>query len=205
LAELNVARFQGFESAGSAEGVQAALAFAGDVYDGLAARELDATALEWAQDRLRILSGLYGLLRPLDRIQPYRLEMGVRLATPRGATLYDFWGDAIAKALHGAAKAQPDPTVVNLASQEYFGAVDAKALKLPLVTCHFKEESAAGVRIISFYAKLARGLMARYAIDNRLDRVDALKGFDRAGYAYVKSLSTETDWTFVRPQPAPKS
>jgi len=205
LAELNVARFRDFNPKGSPEGVQAALAFAGDVYDGLAARTLDVEALEWAQARLRILSGLYGLLRPLDRIQPYRLEMGVRLAVDGGATLYDFWGDKLAKGLREAAQGHADPTVVNLASQEYFGAVDAKALKLPLVTCHFKEESEAGVRIISFYAKVARGLMARYAIDNRIERAEALKGFDRAGYAYAKTLSTDTDWTFVRPQPAPKT
>jgi cytoplasmic iron level regulating protein YaaA (DUF328/UPF0246 family) len=192
---------QGSHEGGSHEGVQAALAFAGDVYDGLAARTLDVAALAWAQDRLRILSGLYGLLRPLDRIQPYRLEMGVRLAVDGGATLYDFWGDRLAKGLRAAAQGHADPTVVNLASQEYFGAVDAKALKLPLVTCHFKEESEAGVRIISFYAKVARGMMARYAIDHRIDQAEALKGFDRAGYAYVKSLSTDTDWTFVRPQP----
>jgi cytoplasmic iron level regulating protein YaaA (DUF328/UPF0246 family) len=205
LAELNVARFRDFKIKDPEEGVQAALAFAGDVYDGLAARTLDLAGLEWMQARVRILSGLYGLLRPLDRIQPYRLEMGVRLATERGATLYDFWGDRPAKALRDDAKGHADPTVVNLASQEYFGAVDVKALKLPVVTCHFKEESEAGVRIISFYAKLARGLMARYAIDHRLDQADALKGFDTAGYAYVKSLSTATDWTFVRPQPAPKA
>jgi len=205
LAELNVARFRDFNGKAEPDGVQAALAFAGDVYDGLAARTLDTPALEWAQDRLRILSGLYGLLRPLDRIQPYRLEMGVRLATDRGATLYDFWGDRLAKGLREDARGHADPTVVNLASQEYFGAVDAKALKVPLVTCHFKEESEAGVRIISFYAKVARGLMARYAIDRRLDQAEALKGFDRAGYAYVKSLSSDTEWTFVRPQPAPKT
>jgi len=205
LAELNVARFQAFDRKGAPDGLQAALAFAGDVYDGLAARTLDAAALEWAQGRVRILSGLYGLLRPLDLIQPYRLEMGVRLATERGATLYDFWGDRLAKALRDDAEGHADPTVVNLASQEYFGAVDAKALKRPLITCHFKEESNAGVRIISFYAKVARGLMARYAIDLRLDHAEALKGFDRAGYTYDKSASTDTDWTFVRPQPAPKT
>jgi cytoplasmic iron level regulating protein YaaA (DUF328/UPF0246 family) len=205
LADLNVARFRDFEPKGSHEGVQAALAFAGDVYDGLSARTLDGPALDWAQAHLRILSGLYGLLRPLDRIQPYRLEMGVRLPTDRGATLYDFWGDAIAKALRDAAHGHTDPTVVNLASQEYFGAVDVKALKLPLVTCQFKEESEAGVRIISFYAKVARGLMARYAIDHRIDQAEALKGFDLAGYAYAKSLSTDVEWTFVRPQPTPKT
>jgi len=205
LADLNVARFRDFEPKGSHEGVQAALAFAGDVYDGLSARTLDGPALDWAQAHLRILSGLYGLLRPLDRIQPYRLEMGVRLPTDRGATLYDFWGDAIAKALRDAAHGHADPTVVNLASQEYFGAVDVKELKLPLVTCQFKEESEAGVRIISFYAKVARGLMARYAIDHRIDQAEALKGFDLAGYAYAKSLSTDVEWTFVRPQPTPKT
>jgi len=205
LAELNEARFKAFDPAGGEDGIQAALAFAGDVYDGLAARELDEAALGWAQDRLRILSGLYGVLRPLDKIQPYRLEMGVRLATAKGSTLYDFWGDTIAKALRSVAKTHADPTIVNLASQEYFGAVDAHALKLPVVSCHFKEESEAGVRIISFYAKLARGLMARFAIDHRLDKAVDLKGFDRAGYRFAPDLSGDSDWVFVRPQPQPKA
>jgi cytoplasmic iron level regulating protein YaaA (DUF328/UPF0246 family) len=150
---------------------------------------------------LRILSGLYGLLRPLDRIQPYRLEMGVRLKTERGNSLYDFWGDRLARALNQAAEGQADRTLVNLASQEYFGAVDARALKLRVVACHFKEERDGERRMVSFFAKHARGRMARYAIDRRLEQAEALKGFDLDGYRYRESLSSEHDWVFVRPQP----
>ncbi|GAA0869621.1 peroxide stress protein YaaA [Brevundimonas basaltis] len=197
LARLNRARFQAFDTE-SADGVQAAFAFAGDVYEGLKARELDATSLEWSQDRLRILSGLYGLLRPLDRIQPYRLEMGTRLKTRRGASLYDFWGDRISKCLNLDAEGHDDPTLVNLASQEYFGAVDARALKLPVVTPHFREEKDGESRIISFFAKKARGGMARFAIDERIDRAEDLKGFDRDGYRFDKAASTDADWIFIR-------
>jgi cytoplasmic iron level regulating protein YaaA (DUF328/UPF0246 family) len=197
LARLNRARFQAFD-AESSDGVQAAFAFAGDVYEGLKARELDATALNWAQDRIRILSGLYGLLRPLDRIQPYRLEMGTRLKTRRGASLYDFWGDRISKCLNADAEGHADPTLVNLASQEYFGAVDARALKLPVVTPHFRESKDGESRIISFFAKKARGAMARFAIDERVERVADLKAFDRDGYAFDKAASTDAEWIFIR-------
>ena len=138
LARLNRERFQAFQP-DSLDGVQAAFAFAGDVYEGLQARTLDAAGLDYAQGHVRILSGLYGLLRPLDRIQPYRLEMGTRLKTRRGSSLYDFWGDRLSKQLNADAEGQPDPTLVNLASQEYFGAVDASALKLPVVTPNFYE------------------------------------------------------------------
>ena len=197
LARLNVERFKAFD-AESSDGVQAAFAFAGDVYEGLKARELDATGLAFAQDHLRILSGLYGLLRPLDRIQPYRLEMGVRLKTRRGTSLYDFWGDRISKQLNIDAEGQLDPTLVNLASQEYFGAVDAKALKLPVVTPQFREEKNGESRIISFFAKKARGSMARFAIDERLERAEDLKAFDRDGYGFDRAASTESDWIFTR-------
>lgn len=200
LATLNVARFKAFDPE-SLDGVQAAFAFAGDVYEGLKARELNAEALNWAQDHLRILSGFYGLLRPLDRIQPYRLEMGTRLKTRRGASLYDFWGDRLSKQLNADAEGQADPTLVNLASQEYFGAIDAKALKLPVVTCHFKEEKAGELRVLGFFAKKARGRMARFIIDNRIDRAEGLKGFDLDGYSFKPSLSTGADWVFARPQP----
>ncbi|HMO42594.1 MAG TPA: peroxide stress protein YaaA [Phenylobacterium sp.] len=200
LAELNRQRFQAFDPQ-ARTGLQAALAFNGDVYAGLKARELDPVALDWAQERLRILSGLYGLLRPLDMIQPYRLEMGTRLATARGANLYDFWADKIARALNAAAKDHADPTVVNLASQEYFGAVDARALKRPLLNIRFLEEKDGQARIVSFYAKKARGLMARFAIDNRLERVEDLKAFDREGYRFVAGESQPGEWTFMRPQP----
>jgi cytoplasmic iron level regulating protein YaaA (DUF328/UPF0246 family) len=204
LADLNVHRFKTFRSRGIGETegeVQAAFAFAGDVYDGLAARSLDRDGLAWAQDHLRILSGLYGLLRPLDRIQPYRLEMGVRLKTERGNSLYDFWGDTLARALNQASEGQIDKTLVNLASQEYFGAVDARSLKLRVVTCHFKEEKDGERRIVSFFAKHARGRMARYAINRRVEQAEALKAFDLDGYRYRETLSSEHEWVFVRPQP----
>lgn len=197
LARLNRERFQAFDPA-STDGVQAAFAFAGDVYEGLKARELDEASLAWAQDHLRILSGFYGLLRPLDRIQPYRLEMGTRLKTRRGSSLYDFWGDRLSKQLNADAEGQPDPTLVNLASQEYFGAVDAKALKLPVVTPHFRESKDGESRIISFFAKKARGGMARFAIDERIERAQDLKAFDRDGYAFDKAASNDTEWIFTR-------
>jgi cytoplasmic iron level regulating protein YaaA (DUF328/UPF0246 family) len=202
LAALNHARFQAFDPA-CEDGVQAAFAFNGDVYQGLQARTLDKAGLGWAQDHLRILSGLYGVLRPLDAIQPYRLEMGVRLKTPRGPDLYRFWKARLADRLNAATAGQPDPTVVNLASQEYFGAVDRTALKGPLVTCHFKEEKDGELRVISFYAKKARGLMARHAIDHRVDQAEGLKGFEGADYRFQPALSTDQDWVFSRPQPAP--
>lgn len=198
LAKLNQARFKAFDPEKDT-GVQAAFAFAGDVYQGLRARDLGPGDLDWAQDHLRILSGLYGVLRPLDRIQPYRLEMGVRLKTRRGSSLYDFWGDRISKQLNADAEGQADPTLVNLASQEYFGAVDARALKLPIVTCHFREARDGQSRIISFFAKKARGTMARFAIDQRTERAEDLKAFDRDGYRFDKANSTETDWIFIRP------
>jgi cytoplasmic iron level regulating protein YaaA (DUF328/UPF0246 family) len=197
LARLNRERFHAFD-AESTDGVQAAFAFAGDVYEGLKARELDPAGLAFAQDHIRILSGLYGLLRPLDRIQPYRLEMGTRLKTRRGSSLYDFWGDRISKCLNAEADGMADPTLVNLASQEYFGAVDARALKLPVVTPHFRESRGGESRIISFFAKKARGGMARYAIDERIERAEDLKAFDRDGYRFDKAASTETDWIFTR-------
>jgi cytoplasmic iron level regulating protein YaaA (DUF328/UPF0246 family) len=197
LADLNRERFKAFDPE-SQDGVQAAFAFAGDVYEGLKARDMDAASLAFAQDHLRILSGYYGLLRPLDRIQPYRLEMGVRLKTRRGSSLYDFWGDRISRQLNDDAEGQADPSLVNLASQEYFGAVDAKALKLPVVTPHFREEKDGESRIISFFAKRARGTMARFAVDERLQKAEDLKAFDRDGYRFDKAASTETDWIFIR-------
>ena len=205
LAELNVERFRAFGRRSQGPGVQAALAFNGDVYHGLRARTLSVEDLAWAQDHLRILSGLYGALRPLDRIQPYRLEMGVRLATPRGDSLYEFWGDRIARALNKAAAGQADPTIVNLASQEYFGGVAVAALKPPLLTCLFKQEHAGEVRHLAFYAKVARGLMTRFAIQRRAERADDLKAFDAEGYGWRADLSDARTWVFVRPQPSAKT
>lgn len=202
LAKLNRERFQAFDPA-SEEGLQAAFAFNGDVYAGLQARTLDKKGLAWAQDHVRILSGLYGVLRPLDAIQPYRLEMGTRLKTKRGQSLYDFWGGKIAEALNADAMGHKDKTLVNCASGEYFGAVDRAALTLPVLSCRFLEEKDGEARIISFYAKRARGMLARWAIDNRVDRHEALKAFDVAGYRFVPELSSESEYTFARPQPPP--
>ena len=205
LADLNFDRFQAFDPA-CEDGVQAAVAFDGDVYDGLDARSLDRAALTWAQDHLRILSGLYGVLRPLDAIQPYRLEMGTRLKTRRGASLYDFWRKRLPEALNQAAEGQADPTLVNLASQEYFGSVRTEALSIPHLTCHFKEvKPGEAPKALMLYAKTARGLMARYAIDHRIDRAEGLKGFDNAGYGFNAALSSATDWVFTRLQPPPKN
>jgi cytoplasmic iron level regulating protein YaaA (DUF328/UPF0246 family) len=200
LATLNRERFQAFDPA-MEDGLQAAFAFNGDVYSGLKARELDKKSLAYAQDHVRILSGLYGLLKPLDGIQPYRLEMGTSLKTRRGKTLYAFWGDRIANALNEQGLGAKDPTLVNAASQEYFGAVDRKALKLPVVNLRFLEEKDGEARIISFYAKKARGLLARYAIDHRIERHVDLKAFDTEGYRFQPNASSDTEWVFSRPQP----
>ncbi|MDO8294991.1 MAG: peroxide stress protein YaaA [Caulobacter sp.] len=197
LADLNYERFQAFDPSVE-EGLQAAIAFNGDVYAGLNARTLDAKAFGWAQSRLRILSGLYGMLRPADAIQPYRLEMGVRLKTGRGKTLCQFWGDRIALGLNAAAEDHKEKTLVNLASLEYFAAVDLKALTLPVVTCKFFEDRGAVTKQISFMAKKARGMMARYAIDHRIDRAEDLKAFDREGYAFRGDLSSDAEWIFQR-------
>jgi len=202
LAKLNRERFQAFEP-DSEDGLQAAFAFNGDVYLGLKARELDRKALAWAQQRVRILSGLYGVLRPLDAIQPYRLEMGVRIKTRRGGSLYDFWGPRISEALNEAAQGHRDKTLVNCASGEYFGAVDRAALKLPVVACRFLEEKDGEARVISFFAKRARGAMARYAIDHRIDRAADLRAFDVDGYQYQSHLSSDEEHVFTRPQPPP--
>ncbi|MFI4964037.1 MAG: peroxide stress protein YaaA [Caulobacterales bacterium] len=202
LAKLNRERFQAFQPA-SEDGLQAAFAFNGDVYAGLKARELDKKALAWAQDHLRILSGLYGVLRPLDAIQPYRLEMGVRLKTKRGQSLYDFWGPRVSETLDAALVGHRERAVVNCASQEYFGAVDRAALRAPVVSCRFLEQKDGEARILSFFAKKARGMMARFAIDNRIERAADLKAFDRDGYRFEPTLSTDDELTFARPQPPP--
>ena len=202
LAKVNRERFQAFDP-GSEDGLQAAFAFNGDVYLGLRARELDRKSLAWAQDHVRILSGLYGVLRPLDAIQPYRLEMGTRLKTRRGQSLYDFWGSRIAQKLNEAALGHKDPTLVNCASSEYFAAVDRKALNLPVLTCKFLEEKDGEARMISFFAKKARGLMARWAIEHRAETAAELKGFDLEGYRFVPALSSDEYFTYARPQPPP--
>lgn len=206
LADLNYERFQAFKTSGKAPVAKhAALAFNGDVYLGLDAGSLSDDDLEFAQDHLRILSGLYGVLRPLDAIQPYRLEMGSKLKNPRGSDLYDFWGDRIARELNKSVSGHSDGTIVNLASKEYFSAVDRSALKSRIVTPIFKEEKDGQLRQLQFFAKRARGLMARWAVQNRIDEADALKEFDVDGYAFSPDGSSEVDWLFTRPQPPAKS
>ena len=198
LAQLNAERFAAF---GDMEEKPAALAFSGDTYQGLEAGSLDPEEMAWAQDHLRILSGLYGVLRPLDAIEPYRLEMGSRLATDRGRTLYDFWGDEIAKALNAQAAEAGSDTLVNCASQEYFGAVDRDALGLRVVTPVFMEDRGGTPKVISFYAKKARGAMARFIIQNRLCDPAGLPDFDMGGYRHAPDLSEPDRPVFLRDQP----
>ncbi|MEO1680945.1 MAG: peroxide stress protein YaaA [Pseudomonadota bacterium] len=200
LATLNKARFTDFRAEPSVDDVRpAAFAFAGDTYQGLEARTLDPDALAWSGGHLRILSGLYGLLRPLDGIQPYRLEMGSRLKTRKGPDLYAYWGDRIAQALNLQAEAVGAQVLVNCASQEYFGAVELGALKLEVVTPVFLEEKPGGPKIVSFFAKRARGAMARWIMERRLTDPGALTDFDSGGYAFTPELSEAGRPTFVRP------
>ncbi len=195
LAKLNAERFRNF---GAQDRKPAALAFAGDTYQGLEAGSLDADELDWAQDHLRILSGLYGLLRPLDNIEPYRLEMGSRLKTERGKSLYDYWGDRLSKALNRYADDVGTDVLVNCASQEYFGAVDRDALNLRVITPTFLDTKKGEVKVISFFAKKARGAMARFIVQNRLTDPESLKDFDSGGYRYDADRSTPDAPAFVR-------
>ncbi|CUH87027.1 hypothetical protein PH5382_00947 [Phaeobacter sp. CECT 5382] len=199
LAKLNYDRFRDFSEDPKNEDLRpAALAFAGDTYQGLEAASLDPDEMAWAQDHFRILSGLYGLFRPLDALQPYRLEMGSRLKNPRGKNLYEYWGSQISEALNAQAEAVGAQILVNCASQEYFGAVDLKALKLQVVTPVFMENKNGTPKVVSFYAKRARGAMARYVIQNRLQDVAALQEFDSGGYAYQPQLSEPLKPVFLR-------
>ncbi|SFT36032.1 peroxide stress protein YaaA [Sedimentitalea nanhaiensis] len=200
LARLNRARFQAFATSPETDVTRpAALAFAGDTYQGLEAASLDAAELAWAQEHLRILSGLYGLLRPLDAIQAYRLEMGSRLKTRRGKSLYDYWRDSLSKALNTQAQRVGTDVLVNCASQEYFGAVVPKALKMRVITPSFMEDKGDAPKIISFFAKKARGAMARFIIQNRLCDPAALSDFDSGGYEFRPDLSAPDNPVFVRP------
>lgn len=199
LAALNVARYQAFSPKFTERNSrQAVLAFDGDVYDGLAARTLAPSDLEWAQQHLRILSGLYGLLRPLDRMQPYRLEMGTALPVGQARNLYQYWGSRISETLNRELAAQKTPVVVNLASQEYFKAVDRKVLKARVIDCVFEEWRGSGWKIISFSAKKARGLMARYAITHRIETPHRLEAFDLDGYAFDAAASQPDRLVFRR-------
>jgi len=199
LAGLNTARYQAWSPRFTARNSkQAVLAFNGDVYDGLSAKTLEPAGLAWAQEHVCILSGLYGVLRPLDRMQPYRLEMGTALAVGSTANLYQFWGARIAQYLNRRVAAYKAPVVVNLASQEYSKAVDRRVLKARVVDCVFEEWRGGGYKIISFSAKKARGLMARYAITRRIDTPRQLEGFDLEGYAFDAGASQADRMVFRR-------
>ncbi|MEL6349907.1 MAG: peroxide stress protein YaaA, partial [Myxococcota bacterium] len=199
IATLNVSRYASFSVPFTDENSKpAALAFAGAVFRGLDAPSLTDDELAYAQDHLAILSGLYGVLRPLDRMQPYRLEMGTRLKSARGRNLYDFWGDRITAALDVLTEGHASRVVVNLASNEYAKSVVASGLSGGMVTPQFKEEKNGALSVVAVYAKRARGEMARYLIQHRIDRPEGIKDFTGMGYRYRPSGSTEGTWLFVR-------
>ena len=199
LAALNVARYEAWRPKFSQKNSkQAVLAFNGDVYEGLDAKSLKLKDLEWAQDHVCILSGLYGVLRPLDWMQPYRLEMGTALANSRGQNLYHFWGDGIAQHLNKQLATHKTPVVINLASQEYFKAVDRKVLNARVIECVFEDYKGGKYKVISFFAKRARGLLARYAIEKKIQNPEKLKDFKVEGYAYAASESDDNRLVFRR-------
>ena len=200
LGRLNRDRFKAYRTKPLPDATwPAAFLFAGDTYAGLEAATMHADALRWAQGHLRILSGLYGALRPLDAIQPYRLEMGSRLTNLKGADLYAYWGDKIAKALNAQAVEVGTKVLINCASAEYFGAVDRKRLKLQVITPVFLEDRGGDTKIISFWAKKARGAMARYIADHQLTDPTDIRGFEAGGYRFDASRSTADAWVFLRP------
>ena len=199
LAELNHQRFMNWGEPFDLDNAkQSVLAFKGDVYTGLDADTMKAPDLNFAQKHLRILSGLYGILRPLDLMQPYRLEMGLKFANSGGKNLYEFWGDDITQVLNAQLKALKSDVLLNLASNEYFKAVQVKALNAEIITPVFKDLKNGKYKVISFFAKKARGQMARYIIDKRLEDVADIKKFRGGGYRYNKAESTAREWVFTR-------
>lgn len=196
LAVLNEERYKTFQKEFTTENSkQALLAFKGDVYTKIEVDTYSKDDFEFAQNHLRILSGLYGLLKPLDLIQPYRLEMGTRLETKKGKNLYEYWDKKIAKAINEAAAGRP---IVNLASQEYFKAVDLKTLKTPVVNIHFKEFKNETYQVIGLFAKQARGMMTDFTIKNRIENPQDLKSFNQEGYEFSTPMSDKSDWVFIR-------
>ncbi|SIS99239.1 peroxide stress protein YaaA [Neptunomonas antarctica] len=199
LASLNVARYNSWPGDLTTDNAkQAILAFKGDVYTGLNAETLSDQQLEFTQQHLRILSGLYGVLRPLDLMYPYRLEMGTKLKNPKGDNLYQFWGNRLTESLNEELSNSAQPVLINLASNEYFKAVKPKTLNARVVTPVFKDWKSGQYKIISFYAKKARGLMTRYIIDHQIDEPEALKQFDYEGYRFSESMSEGDSWVFIR-------
>ncbi|AZI49858.1 peroxide stress protein YaaA [Pantoea agglomerans] len=199
LAHLNAERFNSWQPDFSPKNArQAILAFKGDVYTGLQAETFSDQDFDFAQQHLRMLSGLYGVLRPLDLMQPYRLEMGIRLANPAGKDLYTFWGDLITETLNAALAEQGDEVLINLASDEYFRAVKPKTLRAQMIKPVFLDEKNGSYKVISFYAKKARGLMSRYVIQQRLTKPEQLKAFDLDGYRFDAASSSESELVFKR-------
>lgn len=199
IADLNVERFQSFKTPFTKKNAKpSVLAFKGDVYTGLQADDMDTADLEFAQDHIRILSGLYGVLRPMDLMQAYRLEMGTKLKNEQGKDLYEFWDDRITKLLNKDLKSNGANVVINLASKEYFNSVKPKDLKGDLYHVNFKEERNGVYKIISFSAKKARGVMSRYIIKNKITNPEDIKNFNEDNYVFNTELSSEKDWVFTR-------
>ena len=199
LGALNYERFQAWQTPFSNENAkQAILAFKGDVYQGLDADNMSAEELGWAQDNLRILSGLYGLLRPLDLMQPYRLEMGTKFANQRGANLYQFWGEIITDQLNKLFPSSAKSVLVNLASNEYFKAVQSNNINAEIITPVFMDQKGDKYKIISFFAKRARGLMSAFIIKNKITDAEQLKTFDINGYSFNAAMSEGNKWVFCR-------
>lgn len=199
LAELNVDRYAQWVPQSTQKNARPAmLAFNGDVYEGLDARSLNDEDLQWAQEHVAILSGLYGVLRPLDLMQPYRLEMGTKLSNPTGKNLYDFWKNVTANYLNERLATDKKPIIINLASEEYFKSVDLSVLKARVVQCIFKDGKDGVFKVVSFHAKRARGLMTRFAIENRVQTPEALQAFNSEGYTFMPKLSTQDNLVFHR-------
>jgi cytoplasmic iron level regulating protein YaaA (DUF328/UPF0246 family) len=206
LAELNAKRFKAWSKTPKSEQIRPALlSFNGDVYEGLQAKTLSAKALSWAQEHVVMLSGLYGALKPLDMMQPYRLEMGTALENAKGNNLYHYWGSQIAQYLNTRLEGQATPVVVNLASQEYFKSVDLKTLKARVIECVFEDFKNDQFKVISFFAKRARGLMLRYCIEKKVNSIKALEAFDSEGYAFDPKSSSAERLVFKRRLPANKA
>ncbi len=199
LASLNQARYESYQTPFTLDNAkQALLAFKGDVYAGMQAEDFTEEELQYAQQHIRILSGLYGLLRPLDLMQPYRLEMGTKLKNEHGKNLYEFWGGDITRLINEDLRGNSSPAVINLASKEYFSALNTEALSGPLYNVDFKEYRDGKYKIIAIYAKKARGMMARYMVRNQLEEPEQLKGFNMDGYIFNDELSGERDFIFTR-------
>lgn len=199
IAELNYERYRNFKTPFTPDNSkQALLAFKGDVYTDIDVENFSKKEFDFAQDHLRILSGLYGILNPLDLIQPYRLEMKIKLKNSRGKNLYEFWGNRITDKINVDLEKTKNPYLINLASNEYFKAVDTRKIKGEIITPVFKDNKNGEYKILAFYAKRARGMMANFIIKNKLQTVEKLKTFQEAGYAYSERLSTDKEWVFIR-------